>query len=207
MSLSLLLDHSSYFANTSLYSRPYRDSAPSLCPITAQPATRNSSTLLFLAWFTPSRDSSSSVGRQARWSVYKMWVVCVSALNFALLSFLNIPSCIAISRDPSRLSRDACPTLHPPLCFIPHDPHDPNNSYDLCLKINQSPGVYRDILECYPGHPNPSRSRGLILHPASLFPAACGIATTPRLQQLELPLTTAHSCRCSPVGTRPLKAS
>ena len=100
---------------------------------------------------------------------WDMWVI-VSALNFALLSFLNILSCIAISRDPSRLSCDACPTLHPPLRFIPHDPHDPNNSYDLCLKINQSPGVYRDILECYPGHPDPSQSRGLIPHPASHIP-------------------------------------
>ena len=80
----------------------------------------------------------------------------VSALNFVLLFFPNIPCCIAISRDPSRLPRDACPTLHPPLCFIPHDPHDPNNSYDLCLKTNQSLGVYRDVLECYPGHPDPS---------------------------------------------------
>ena len=69
----------------------------------------------------------------------------VSARNFALLFFLHIPSCIAISRDPSRLSRNACPTLHPPLRFINHDLHDPNDSYDLHLKINQSPGVYRDV--------------------------------------------------------------
>ena len=131
----------------------------------------------------------------------------VSMLNFALLSFPNIPSCITISHDPSRLSRDACPTLHPPLCVIPHDSHDPNNSYNLCPKTNQSHGVYRDILECYPGHPDPSRPRGLLPHPASLFPAACGIATTPRLQQLELPLTTTHSCCCSPLGTRLLNVS
>ena len=68
----------------------------------------------------------------------------VSALNFALLFFLDILSCIAISLDPSRFFRDACPTLHPPLRFIPHDPHDPNDSYDLCLKINQSSGGMRD---------------------------------------------------------------
>ena len=40
-----------------------------------------------------------------------------------------------------------CPTLHPPLHFTPHDPHDPNNSYDLGLTINQSPRVYRDTLD------------------------------------------------------------
>ena len=94
----------------------------------------------------------------------------VSALNFALLSFPNIPSCIAISRDPLQLLLDACPTLHPPLRFIPHDPHDPNNSYDLCLKTNQSLGVYRDILECYPGHPDPLRPRGFLPHPTSRIP-------------------------------------
>ena len=94
----------------------------------------------------------------------------VSALNFVLPSFPNIPSCIAISRDPLGVSHDACPTLHPPLRFIPHDPHDPNDSYDLCLKTNQSLGVYRDILECYPGHPNPLQPRGLLLHPASRIP-------------------------------------
>ena len=80
----------------------------------------------------------------------------VSALNFILLFFPNILSCIAISRDPLQLSHNACPTLHPPLHFIPHDPHDPNDSYDLCLKTNQSLGVYRNVLECYPGHSNPS---------------------------------------------------
>ena len=80
----------------------------------------------------------------------------VSVLNFVLISFPHIPSCITISRDPSRPSHDACPTLHPPLCFIPHDPHDPNDSYNLCLETNQSLEVYRDILECYPDHPDPS---------------------------------------------------
>ena len=95
----------------------------------------------------------------------------VSVLNFILLSFPNIPSCIAISRDPSQLSRNAISNSPPSFTF------------------------------------HPSQSRGLLLHPASLFPAACRIAMTPRLQQLELPLTTMHSCRCSPVGTRPLNVS
>ena len=94
----------------------------------------------------------------------------VSALNFVLISFPHILSCIANSRNPSQPSRNACPTLHPPLRFIPHDPHDLNNSYDLCLKTSQSLGVYRDILECYPDHPDPSQPRGLLLHPASHIP-------------------------------------
>ena len=98
----------------------------------------------------------------------------VSALNFVLLSFPNIPSCIAISHNPSQPSRDACPTLHPPLRFIPHDPHGPNDSYNLCLKTNQLLGVYRDILECYPGHPDPSRPRGLLPHPTSCIPMLNG---------------------------------
>ena len=43
----------------------------------------------------------------------------VSALNFILLSFPNILSCITISHEPSRLSRDAMSDSPPSFTFHP----------------------------------------------------------------------------------------